>query len=259
MSATPAHQFVERLLKAVEDRDFSVLDALLADEVVFHTPRFLKPITNRQHMLMILRSIPVVIEGFHYERRWVSGDEAIMEFKGRIGEIVVHGLDIFTIRADGRIHELTVFIRPTKGLQALGEAEDRLAHLFMPPPAGQGAAASAPAAPAAAPAPAAVLALSPLQQDLVAGLERALAKGPLNGILRINFDDGSAVVVDGRGTPARLDWNSTEQGACQMTASTATFVELLGGKLDPTMAFMGGKLRITGDMGVAMTLASRLR
>ncbi len=133
MSTTPAALFARRLLEAVARRDFSALDSLVADQVVFHTPRFLKPITSREHMLMVLRSIPVVIEGFHYERHWVSGDEAIMEFKGRVGEIIVHGLDIFTIGADGRALELTVFIRPTKGLQALGEAEDKLAHLFMAP------------------------------------------------------------------------------------------------------------------------------
>lgn len=132
-ASAPAQRFVERLLEALATHDFSVLDSLIADQVVFHTPRFLRPITDRRHMLMVLQSIPVVIEGFHYERRWISGNEAIMEFKGKVGEIVVHGLDIFTIGADGRAHELTVFIRPTRGLQALGEAEDRLAHLFMPP------------------------------------------------------------------------------------------------------------------------------
>lgn len=130
MSATPAQRFADRLLKAAADHDFSVLDQLIADEVVFHTPRFLKPITGRQHMLAVLRSIPVVIEGFHYERTWVSGQNALMEFKGKVGEIVVHGLDIFTVGDDGRAFELTVFLRPTKGLMAVGEAEDKLASMF---------------------------------------------------------------------------------------------------------------------------------
>jgi hypothetical protein len=53
-----------------------------------------------------------------------------MEFKGKVGEIVVHGLDIFTIGDDGRASELTVFLRPTKGLMAVGEAEDAMASKF---------------------------------------------------------------------------------------------------------------------------------
>jgi hypothetical protein len=130
MSVTPAERFAEHLQQAAANHDFSILDQLIGDEVVFHTPRFLKPITSRQHMLLILRSIPVVIEGFHYERTWVSGREALMEFKGKVGEIVVHGLDIFTVGDDGRATELTVFLRPTKGLMAVGEAEDAMASKF---------------------------------------------------------------------------------------------------------------------------------
>lgn len=130
MSTAPAQRFADRLLGAVAAHDLAALDALIADRIVFHTPRFLKPITNRPHVLAILRSIPVVIEGFHYERTWVSGASALMEFKGKIGDIQVHGLDIFTVEDDARASELTVFVRPSRGLTALGEAEDRLASTF---------------------------------------------------------------------------------------------------------------------------------
>jgi hypothetical protein len=77
----------------------------------------------------------VVIENFHYERTWAAGREAIMEFKGNVGKFQVHGLDIFTIGDDGRASELTVFVRPSKGLEALGEAEDKMAQYFGTPPA----------------------------------------------------------------------------------------------------------------------------
>jgi len=42
-----------------------------------------------------------------------------------------------------------------------------------------------------------------------------------------------------------------------MTA--ADYVELTSGRLDGTMAFMSGKLRISGDMGLAMQMQSLFR
>ena len=39
-----------------------------------------------------------------------------------------------------------------------------------------------------------------------------------------------------------------------MKSSSSDLVAMFSGKLSPTMAFMGGKLKISGDMGAAMKL-----
>ena len=39
-----------------------------------------------------------------------------------------------------------------------------------------------------------------------------------------------------------------------MKSSSSDLVAMFTGKLSPTMAFMGGKLKISGDMGAAMKL-----
>ena len=39
-----------------------------------------------------------------------------------------------------------------------------------------------------------------------------------------------------------------------MKSSSGDLVAMFTGKLSPTMAFMGGKLKISGDMGAAMKL-----
>ena len=53
---------------------------------------------------------------------------------------------------------------------------------------------------------------------------------------------------------------TTEEGEadCTITASMETLQEMFEGGLDPTSAFMTGKIRIEGDMGVAMRLAQIL-
>jgi putative sterol carrier protein len=43
-----------------------------------------------------------------------------------------------------------------------------------------------------------------------------------------------------------------------MTASTDTFRGILEGDVNPTMAFMSGRLKIDGDMGLAMKLGTLL-
>src|SRR4051812_11622786 len=43
-----------------------------------------------------------------------------------------------------------------------------------------------------------------------------------------------------------------------ITVAKSDLEDMAQGKLDPTMAFMSGKLKITGDMGVAMKLAPLL-
>ncbi len=44
-----------------------------------------------------------------------------------------------------------------------------------------------------------------------------------------------------------------------ITMAAADFLELVDGKLDGTMAFMSGKLKVKGDMGLAMKLQNVLR
>lgn len=49
-----------------------------------------------------------------------------------------------------------------------------------------------------------------------------------------------------------------EQPGCTVTISAADFEQLVKGSLSPTAAFMGGKLKIKGDMGLAMKLQTVL-
>ena len=52
--------------------------------------------------------------------------------------------------------------------------------------------------------------------------------------------------------------SSDAESDCTITADSGTFQDLLAGELDPTAAFMSGRLAIEGDMGLAMRLATLL-
>jgi putative sterol carrier protein len=64
-----------------------------------------------------------------------------------------------------------------------------------------------------------------------------------------------AVIVDGGGVRAATDADDAD---VTMTADSDTFQEIMAGDLNPTSAFMSGKLKLDGDMGTAMKLGSAL-
>jgi putative sterol carrier protein len=86
----------------------------------------------------------------------------------------------------------------------------------------------------------------------VAGLNAVYAfdlGGEQPGQYHISVKDGAADV--GEGAP--------ENPNITITMKSEDFVDLATGKLDGTMAFMSGKIKIKGDMGLAMKLQSVLR
>jgi hypothetical protein len=124
MSNVVVEPFVKEIHRVVTAQDLAGIANLVAEGAVLHTPRFLKPITDRAQMILVLQGIIKFVTGFDYYRIFTQGNEARMEFKGKVGDVLVHGLDIFTINDEGKIQELTVFIRPTKALEAIGQMED---------------------------------------------------------------------------------------------------------------------------------------
>ena len=76
-----------------------------------------------------------------------------------------------------------------------------------------------------------------------------------------SFDGSARFVIDGEGTIMldRAGARAAEEDAdVTMTADADTFRAIIDGELDPTSAFMSGRLKIDGDMAAAMKLASAL-
>ncbi len=72
----------------------------------------------------------------------------------------------------------------------------------------------------------------------------------------IKFDLGGEIVhLDGKGT-SNVVSTENKEADCTISMSSEDFQGMLSGSLNPMMAFMSGKIKIDGDMGVAMKLQS---
>lgn len=79
--------------------------------------------------------------------------------------------------------------------------------------------------------------------------------GGFDGSAKFVIEGEGAVIVDGAGVRAATEADDAD---VTMTADVETFQDILSGDLNPTSAFMTGRLKLDGDMGTAMKLGSAL-
>lgn len=95
--------------------------------------------------------------------------------------------------------------------------------------------------------------MSTVIDTAVEALSAKLAGQGFDGSAKFVIEGEGAVVIDGDGVRAADDETDVT-----LTASTETFEAIMQGDLDPTSAFMSGKLALDGDMGMAMKLGQVL-
>jgi putative sterol carrier protein len=70
----------------------------------------------------------------------------------------------------------------------------------------------------------------------------------------ISGPGGGAWTVDCTAPGGKIQAGTAPNAKCTVSATDADFLNIVNGKLNAQMAFMSGKLKIQGDMGLAMKL-----
>ncbi len=88
---------------------------------------------------------------------------------------------------------------------------------------------------------------------MLARFNPAKAKG-INAVIQINAtgDGGGQFYTTVADTKAIVSEGTAENPTVTITVAAQDWVAITSGQLDPTRAFMAGKLRITGDLGLMM-------
>ena len=86
-------------------------------------------------------------------------------------------------------------------------------------------------------------------------VEKLSAKlsGGFDGVAKFVIKGEGAIMLDGQGVRA-----GDEEADVTLTAEAEVFRAILDGEMNPTAAFMTGKLSVDGSMGLAMKLGSVL-
>jgi putative sterol carrier protein len=87
--------------------------------------------------------------------------------------------------------------------------------------------------------------------------ERALRSPRLGYVVKVALTGGGVIRWDGTGNEPQVDTLDAPADTI-IRISEENLENLLSGSMDPTLAYMTGKLRVEGSLGVAMKLAMLL-
>src|SRR6476659_8537028 len=89
------HEFVKS-----RGRQTGLLDEILDDKVVFHSPVVWTPQAGKTITTRYLVTAAQVLQDFKYHRQFTSQDSVALEFTAQIGNIIVKAMDIIRFNPD---------------------------------------------------------------------------------------------------------------------------------------------------------------
>ena len=107
--------------RLVRTQDPSGLNALLADDAVFHSPVVHTPQRGKKLASGYLTAALHVFFNptFRYVREIVGSFDAMLEFETEIDGIFVNGVDLIKWNESGQIVEFKVMLRPLKAINLI--------------------------------------------------------------------------------------------------------------------------------------------
>jgi len=95
--------------------------------------------------------------------------------------------------------------------------------------------------------------MSEVMNEAVAAMKEKFGNGFSAGTAKFVLEGEGAIILDGAGVR-----EGDDEADVTLTADPETFKAIMAGETNPTAAFMTGKLKVDGDMGLAMQLGNTL-
>ena len=95
-------------------------------------------------------------------------------------------------------------------------------------------------------------------QKIIDGLQEKIGEDcGLGAVVKFDFGDQGSVILDASQVPNIVSTEGADPD-CTMVISVNDFMAMAEGSLDGVAAFMTGKLKVQGEMGLAMKLGAIL-
>jgi hypothetical protein len=132
----PIEKCIEDWHKCIKGELPGGLDAILADDVVFHSPIVFTPQKGIDLTKVYLQAAGGTFSGestpkknlskmsdsgFRYSKEVLTGNHAVLEFETEVAGKYVNGVDIITCNDEGKIVEFKVMIRPLQAVNVMHE------------------------------------------------------------------------------------------------------------------------------------------
>lgn len=121
MAIQQTQQSIARWHEMLANRDMSILNELLADDIVFRSPVAFNPYPGKPVVFFILSNVIQIFENFTYHREFYTEDglNVVLEFSANIGDKKLKGIDMIRFNEEGQMVDFEVMIRPKSGIEAL--------------------------------------------------------------------------------------------------------------------------------------------
>ncbi len=107
--------------RAAETKDVDLLAETLHEDVVLHSPVLFRGFEGRDTVVTVISHVAATLENLSYTDELAEGDTVVLRFKATVGDRELEGIDFLQLDDDGRVRELTVFMRPFSALNAFNE------------------------------------------------------------------------------------------------------------------------------------------
>ncbi len=107
--------------RAAEAKDLEQMVEALREDVVLHSPILFRGFEGREIVGQVLTHVAATLEDLTYTDELIEGDTVCLRFKAKVGDRELEGIDFLELDDDGKVAELTVFMRPLSAITAFNE------------------------------------------------------------------------------------------------------------------------------------------
>ncbi|HET9186209.1 MAG TPA: nuclear transport factor 2 family protein [Solirubrobacterales bacterium] len=107
--------------RAAEAKDLDLMAETLREDVVLHSPVLFRGFEGRDTVLAVLEHVAETLEGLTYVDELAQDRSVALRFKATVGDRQLEGIDYLDLDEEGRVAELTVFMRPYSAVTAFNE------------------------------------------------------------------------------------------------------------------------------------------